>query len=418
MASNAPLPASERVHLLDALRGFAIFGMWIVNMTVDVGWSYRIELMPLAQPDFAVVTLVQLLFSGKFFTIFSFLFGVGVFVQIERAKARGDNRVAFFLRRSTGLLIISFLAIAVTLRVWILVDYAIVGIAVLLFADRTPKTILRGATACLLFAVVFSDAIPAYRDLAELRSEAESGGVTVETVAAMRAEEEIERGLARDARVRSGTFLESARISVVRWVEAQGDPDSWVERIGILGLMLIGLYVAQRGAVRGVEIRRDIARRTLPWLLGIGAVCTLYSVISIDFDVGNSFSTSQRIVEQTFRGWFGSSLMGLGYAAAFTLLFDREKYRRGLSSFAPVGRMALTCYIVTNLVAEYINLGWGLGQFGNLGPTFGFVFVLLAFPVMAAGAHQWLEYFRFGAAEWLWRSLTYARLQPMRLSPG
>jgi uncharacterized protein len=220
----------------------------------------------------------------------------------------------------------------------------------------------------------------------------------------------------RDSRARAGTFTQSARISIVRWIEAQGSWDSWIDRIGILGLMLFGFYVARIGAVWNTEARLNIARRTMPWLLGIGATCTLYSAASIDFDAGDHFSMPQRIIEQTFRGWLGSSLMGLGYAASFALLFDREHWGRLLFYFAPVGRTALTCYIMTFVVWESINLGWGLGQFGKLGPVFGFGFVLIAFPVLAAFADIWLRHFRFGPAEWTWRSMTYGKRQPMHLS--
>ena len=102
--------------------------------------------MPMDASDFTVVVIVNLFFSGKFFTIFSFLFGVGVFVQIERVRARGAKHIPFSLRRSLGLLFIAYVGIAGTIRPWILVSYAVLGIALLLFVNRSLKVILSAAS--------------------------------------------------------------------------------------------------------------------------------------------------------------------------------------------------------------------------------------------------------------------------------
>ena len=146
------------MHLLDALRGFAIFGMWIVNTTVDVGWYYQIEFMTLPLSDLVTVIVIESLFSGKFFTIFSLLFGVGVFVQVERLRGRGRNIATFMIRRSLGLLVISLVAIALTfsgMDSWS--DYAVVGLTLLIVFDRSPATILKLGIACFAFAIFFSD---------------------------------------------------------------------------------------------------------------------------------------------------------------------------------------------------------------------------------------------------------------------
>ena len=415
MITTAPLATSDRVHLLDALRGFAILGMWIVHTTIGTGWTYQVELMPMEPRDFATATLAYFFLNGKFFTIFSFLFGIGVYVQIERTRKRGDAATAFMLRRSIGLLIIALLAIAVTLRLWILVDYAIVGMASLVMIDRKPKTILRSAVASIIFAILINEVASPYRDIVELREVAAARGVSVETVVEMQADEVIEHRLVLDAEVRTRNFVQSAQVSIVRWFEAQALWSTWVDRVGTFGMLLIGIYIARRGAVWNRDVRCDIARDALPSLLGIGTACSLYAMISIDFDVGDHYSPLQGILEAVCRGWFGNTLMGLGYVAAFTLLFDRTGWRKVLSAFTPVGRMALTCYIMTFFLWEFVSLGWGLGKFGLIGPALGALFVFVAFPAMTIAACLWLNYFRFGPAEWLWRSMTYGIAQPLRL---
>lgn len=415
MVTTSPLPVIERVHLLDALRGFAIFGMWIVNMTVDVGWSYRIDLMPMTPLDFSAVTVVEGLMGGKFFTIFSFLFGVGVYVQIERLRARGAGHLAFLLRRSAALLLIAYLAIALTLRVWILVDYAVMGVALLPFVGRAPRTVLFAAVACFAIGLVSGTVVPIHQELSALRAEAARRGASMATAARMLEQEDLERALEREPAIRASPFLPSARLSLARSVESHADWRYYVERLGVLGLMLFGFYVAQRGAVWDAGVRRAMARRVLPWFLGVGAACSLYAAAAIDFGLANRFSVPSRLLADSLRDPVGATLMGLGFAAAFALFFDAGRFQRLLSPLAAVGRTALSCYLVTFLVSAFLNLGWGLGLFGSLMPAFGFTLVLVAFPFLAEAARAWLRYFRFGPAEWLWRSMTYGRWQPMRV---
>lgn len=413
----APVSTRERVQVLDVLRGFAILGMWIVNMTVDVGWDHRIELMRMDAPDFVAVAVTNLLLSGKFFTIFSFLFGIGVFVQIERARARGVNHIPFFFRRSVGLLLIAYAAIAATARPWILVDYAVLGSALLLFVDRPPKAILVAALVC--FAVPpFIDEIPSgVAEQAELRAYAEAQGISMDTAIAMMAESEASRRIAAEPRIRSATFKQSSEASLSRSFEAHTAWRYYAERLGTLGLMLLGLYLARRGAVWDPAVRRAIARRAVPWLIGVGSVAAVVAVIMNDFGLGNETSLVQRILWATLQDPVGATLLGLGYVAILVLLFDGDAWSRWLARLAPVGRMALSCYLLTMFLSEFINLGWGLGQFGNMMPVEGFLLVAVASPFLIIACTWWLDRFRFGPVEWMWRSFTYGRPQRMNLQP-
>ena len=413
--TTGPVSSKERVHVLDVLRGFAIFGMWIVNMTLDVGWSYRVDLMPMELHDDLTATVVQLFFSGKFFTIFSFLFGVGAFIQIERIRARGGNHVALWLRRAAGLLLIAYVAFAATARVSILVDYAMIGVVLLLFVDRTPRTMLTAAVACIVLGIVADVGVPEYQDLRELRSEARELGITVEAAAENADREAVERGLAREPGIRSATFLEASKVSLRRLLERHTDWQEYGELVGVLGLMLVGLWVASVGGVWDPNVRESVARASAPWLLAVGLACTLLAWVITDFGIGDSFSYGPRVAGQALMDPIGSSATGLGYAATVVLLFRREGWRTYLHPFGAVGRMALTCYLFSVLSGSFIASGWGLGLFGQVMPAEGLLVVLVLFPLMALACNWWLRYFRFGPAEWAWRCMTYGRLQPMRL---
>ena len=114
-----PTAARERIVLLDVLRGFAVFGMFTVNMTADLPWGDAFWEQPLDIADSTVMILIELLTNSKFMTIFSFLCGVGFFLQLERARGRGVPFLATYLRRLVALFFIASLAIVAGLDAYI-----------------------------------------------------------------------------------------------------------------------------------------------------------------------------------------------------------------------------------------------------------------------------------------------------------
>jgi uncharacterized protein len=180
-----------------------------------------------------------------------------------------------------------------------------------------------------------------------------------------------------------------------------------------LGIMLLGLYVASRGAVWDPSVRRSLAKKTLPWLIGVGFFGCLIWVVMADF--ARVDETSVYLVFGHIAAWpIGMPLLGLGYAAAITLLTEHESWQPRLASLAAVGRMALSNYIFTALVAAFIGASWGLGLYGRLAVSVSLLIVLAAFLTQVLASRWWMARYLFGPAEWLWRSFTYGKLQPMR----
>jgi uncharacterized protein len=110
----------------------------------------------------------------------------------------------------------------------------------------------------------------------------------------------------------------------------------------------------------------------------------------------------------------GTVPFALAYIATATLLLERAAWRRRLGLFAPVGRMALTNYLAQTVLC--ITIYYAGGLVGQAGPLFGLLLALVIFPAQMLASAWWLARFRYGPMEWLWRSLTYGRLQPMRLA--
>ena len=103
------------------------------------------------------------------------------------------------------------------------------------------------------------------------------------------------------------------------------------------------------------------------------------------------------------------------YASAIVLLAQRETWKRRLAPLAAVGRMALTNYLLQTLICTSIFLGYGLGFYGTVGPAAGLVLTIVIYAFQVVFSVWWIGRFHFGPAEWLWRTLTYGKLQPMRL---
>lgn len=184
----------------------------------------------------------------------------------------------------------------------------------------------------------------------------------------------------------------------------------------VLAMFLLGLWIGQHQVFRQLEHYRPMLRRVAVWGLAVGLpACLLngYLNLSVPYNQGEAAGL-------IFAGLYalGVGPLALGYAASFGLLWLRPGARRLLRQLAPVGRMALTCYLGQSVIGTLLFSGFGLHLAGRVGPT-------LLWP-LAAGiillqlllCRWWLRHFRFGPMEWVWRSLSYGRTQPLRRAPG
>jgi uncharacterized protein len=158
-----------------------------------------------------------------------------------------------------------------------------------------------------------------------------------------------------------------------------------------------------------------IARKALPWLIGVGFGGCLIWVAMQNFGMGDSSSLAHTMIRK-LAGWpLGMNALGLGYAAAITLLIEKDSWRRLLAPFAAVGRMALTNFLFTVLIGAFIGWPWGLGLYGEIMPATGLTIAIGVFVFQVFASHWWMRRFRFGPVEWLWRTFTYGKLPAMRL---
>lgn len=392
-------PITERAEVLDVLRGIAIFGMFTVNMTADIWWSDAFEDLQPGSVDFLALVFVDLFTNGKFITIFSFLFGIGFYIQSERRIAATSSVPTFWLRRLSGLLIIGLAATACTLPARILIDYAIFGLGLLLFYRLPPRLILTAAISMFVVVEFVGLLIPTYWTAADIIAPAVSAPPdTIHDLI--------------DATLPAGSFSAISAVELRHtWIELT----SWRYYLGdldILGLMLLGLYVGRIGAIWNRHAQVSLAKEVVYWFLGVGFVCGATAVAMAQFGLGDESSIHHAVVKNLLFWPFGMPVLGLGYAAAIVLMMDKEKWRSILNAFAPIGRMALTNYLFTGFVAAFIGFQWGLGLYGKMFPAMGLLIVVGLLPVQMFFSRWWLRHFQFGPVEWIWRYWTYGQPPP------
>ncbi|MCH5310279.1 MAG: DUF418 domain-containing protein [Prevotella sp.] len=395
--TTGPTTERQRHQILDALRGFALMGIALANYPEFSLWTFlpaeAQAAMPTAAADRLVRLLHYLLVDGKFYTIFSLLFGVGFSLILSRHGSR------LFLRRMLILFCIGFLHLMFLWSGDILLLYAVGGLLLPLFIRLTDRALLYAALL-LIFIPVGLDALTEFAGIdfaapfyAAWWQHATAEGITEENFASW----------LRDAHTYPQMFaflVQGAYERMWEFVEGHRLPK-------VLGLFILGYLVGKHRLY--VRLEELPLRRLLRCSLLVGASTSLlyaWSAVS-----GRPWGLTAHSL------LYAVSVIPLAFAyiSAFALVFVRvNAFRKIFSMLAAPGRMALSNYIGQTLIGILLFYGLGFG----LGTTFGLIHVVLtAFAVFLLQillSRLWLRYFRFGILEWLWRMLTYGRYFPIR----
>ena len=402
----APVRPKRRIVVVDVLRGFAVLGILLVNMLSFSGYFYT-PTHQMAGVHRLATLLIKFVAQAKFYTLFSFLFGWGMAIQMRRAAGRGRPFGPLYVRRLTILLLIGLLH---ALLIWegdILVNYAVLGLALLFFRKRSHKTILFAAVVSILIPVLLSTPGPAaaFREwhtglVAPLRRHMMEGHQANVYVDGSYLEATIHR--ARAAAFSYSSFIYSAP--------------------HIFGMFLLGLYAGRRRIFHDVDTHLPLFR-CLMWV-GLIVGLVFNAVWLTAGDNPDVFPRAyQELATRGARTVAGSALC-LFYISGIVLLTRRGSWMEWLSPLAWVGRTALSNYLLQSIVCTLLFYGYGVGLYGRLGPAITMVLSLILFRAQISLSGWWLERYRFGPAEWLWRSLTYGQgravwsTQPWKAEPG
>ena len=395
---GSPVDLSERILFIDILRGTALFGILAANMRgffapLDV--YQHIGVLFHGRADVFAQAFIDALIQGKFLTIFSFLFGMGFAIQMSRAEARGVRFMGFYPRR---LLSLALFGLIHGILIWagdILLTYAFSGAILLLFRKRQQKTLLWWAGGLFALPIVGS---ATFLMLYFSRFHRSWMDPTPPDMKKLYAVINI---------YAHGTIWQ---ILAQNWVQWKRQLPYTLFAIYAVALFLLGMWVWRAGIVQRLEEYRQLLKRVCAWCLTVGLIVSIYVAIV------NAVLPAAAV---SLWGWsagtlwlLGSHILSAGYVSGLALIFLREDWRRILVPFSAVGRMALTNYLMQSVLCTLFFYATAL--YGRIGPALGLVPTVILYGAQVVASNWWLERYRFGPVEWLWRGMTYGQFPRMR----
>ena len=408
LTGPAPVAPSGRIESIDVVRGFALLGILLLNI-LGFGLPFRAYFDPsvdgaVSGIDFGVYAGVELFAEGAMRALFSMLFGAGVAILATGARAKSAG---IYYRRQ--LLLLAFGLFDAFVLLWvgdILVPYALAGLVLYLCRNWRPGALLASAALVFLYlaaacgGMFFILSVPAFTDdAAALEAWRQTKAAFTPTEAALAAERIKFEGAYPEA------FVANARAVLTTY--AQGLPlfIFW----DALACMLLGMALYKTGVLQGQRSLRFYVVLAICGF-GVGLAVNAFEVtmkVSSGFDLrwvsGASVPTND----------LGRVSMGLGYASLVMIVCARGWLARVRYGLAAAGRMALSNYILQSVFGLVLFHDFGFGLWNELSRSELYVIVLAQWAVMSEFSIWWLRRFRFGPLEWLWRSLTYGRFQPM-----
>lgn len=372
---------------MDALRGFALLGILVVNIAF-LASGYRMAGM--AEPafqstlDWGVRSAVTMLVENKFYLLFSFLFGYSFTLQVDSAARRGRPFVPMFLRRLAGLLLLGLAHAVLLFPGDILTTYAAVGLALLIFRRISPRTAVALAVALtsllalgfVLLALLATVGLDTAGTVADTSTQAaQSDTALVASVWQIVSE-----------------HLRKLSLIILLRVFFQGP--------AVLAACLIGLAVGKLGALRDISPHIGTLRK-LQWA-------------GFTVGLGGAFVSTLAAWHGTMHKFWGEAvdlvtapLLAAAYAATFLRLLPYLP--RLARALAAPGRMALSNYLAQSLICALIFTGYGLALVDRVSPLLEVLIAIGVFAVQVVYSRWWLRNHRYGPVEWLLRYLTYWR---------
>lgn len=390
---------SNRIEVIDVLRGFTLLGIILVHFTEQyyAGQPPKVHENYGAHnlADMIVLGFIGIFISGKFFMIFSFLFGMSFFIQLDKS----DDSPAFLFRFAWRLIVLFIIGLVHHLhyRGDILTIYAVLGFGLLLCYKLPDKFLL-----VLALLLVFDTPAILQRTFDILLSNSASPFPIGD-------EKELEIYYST---LKSGSYLDMLRANFYEF-KSKFDFQILSGRLYItMGLFLLGLYAGRKKVFENIPFFKKLIRLGLWMLLGCVVFAGLLALIIFVAKVEMSQAV-QFLLGGTVYDVFNIALAAI-YVGLIVTAFQREKWHRRLMNFYEVGRMGLTSYLMQALIGTWLLFSYGLALLGNFGASVWVAISLIVFILQIIFSKWWLGRFQYGPAEWLWRSLTYFKVWPLK----
>ncbi|WP_289891343.1 DUF418 domain-containing protein [Virgibacillus pantothenticus] len=385
----SPVQEKDRLHWIDAARGFAIFGILIVNILSfsspyfhyggeNTVWNTAVDETTLA--------VIDIVFQASFYSLFSFLFGFGLQLMNDRLQLRNIEVVPLLTRR---LLFLLLFGVIHAFGIWygdILITYALVGLLALLYLKVKDRTLIYWAIGLLGGFVGF------FTFISYLLS-----GVTD-----MHEQEPLVPVQSIIANYQSKSILAIWSQNAQDWMFGNG-LGLFILPFMLLPLFLIGMYVGRKRWLHKPAEHQPVLKQL--WWVSL--------ILFLLFKLG-PYGFGNPLWFELAQDGIGGLFSALFYICSITLLAQTETGAKMIRPFIFVGRMAFTNYIMQSIICVFLFYGIGLGWYGHITPLQGVGIAIIIYGLQMVYSSWWLRKFRYGPLEWLWRSLTYKQKQRMR----
>ena len=375
---------NERIHSIDVIRGIAIFGIFLVNWPMLAGVDSR-DLTTVHEGFDRYIRLFYDLFvQTKFYTIFSFLFGLGFYIFMKRAEEKTAHPKLLFIRRLLILFLFGFLHYVLLWDGDILHNYAIGGFVLLFFYKRQPKTLLIWS----LILLSIWELLVLFMNLAMLT-------ITPDTLDAFSAPVVPLLDWSLQVQNRFTTFY-SEEIS-----------GSLIMLPETVGLFLLGLYAGKKEMFRRVN---EIDTKLKKWqIITFLTTLAIWGIIITYFTMNDQYVSLSMIAFITLSG----KTLFIFYIFTITRLLQHAKWQKAFRPFQYVGRMALTNYISQTVVTLFV---FGLLYKANIiFPLWGGTLFCISFYIIQIFISRWwLSRYQYGPLEYIWRLGTYGKSMPLK----
>lgn len=426
----APVSEGERITLLDSLRGFAILGILLMNITA-FAYSGVIEADPFIRDEsptnFRIWYLVNLLISGTQRGFFSMLFGAGILLFIGRKenKLEGLKAADYFFRRQLWLVVLSLIDVFI---LWwqgdILLHLAVLGMAMFVFRDLSAKMLIVGAAVCLLFMLAREN-----RDLYKRKAIINKGeavaaldttqiDLTTKQLIELKAMIELKEQSSKEGKLkrikREGEQVLGSYASIYSY-RTNYYVDSLIPNLfyavwDVLILMFLGMAFFKLGILTGTATTRTYLMMAV-FGLGIGLLLAYFRLQPLVEANGNLYEATREMHVAFFN--LDRVIRTIGILGSIMLLYKSGAFKWLFSLLRPVGQMALTNYLGQSVICGFIFNGYGLGWFDQLQRYEIYLVVVGVWIFQIIFSNIWMSYFLFGPCEWAWRSATYWKRQPL-----
>lgn len=437
LPDKSPVSQKQRIISLDVIRGIAVLGILLMNILyfgiLNENTARWEELnLKASGIDFWLVKIINVLFEGKMRALFCILFGAGIMLFIQQKKsADGKSPWKLFYRRMAWL--VSFGLINAHVLLWkgdILYYYGLFGMLVFLFRNMKPVYKSLGIVVVILYTVVanqlyYSNIRASYLANLEVQKKIEAGiTLTPSDSTAIREWEEFrsfsipnQEEVQEKIETMHGSYSDVA--GLVRPEVLKYQTKYIVFTLGDnVALMLLGMALLQWGFFHGRWKRKQYL---LTVIIGIGIGLPLVIVNAwYNFTYLPTMAKNFVYLETHSFSWgplvyqVQRIFLSLGYAALFMLLIKEGTKGWLKNALKATGQMAFTNYILQSVICTLFFFGYGLDYFEKFYLWQLYLFVIGVWIFEMSFSTLWLRYFKFGPLEWLWRSLTYWKLMPMK----